>query len=244
MAARRCVVFDTETTGRSPAEGDRIVEIGAVEMIGFEVGRTFHRYLNPEWLGDLAEEVIRVHGLRMSFLADKPKFAEIVADLLAFFGADPIVAHNAEFDRGFLNAELARLSMPEVPAERFVDTYRLAKQKLPPGKRLSLDALALHYELGRKGFDLAARKGPGGHGALLDAQMLAEIYVELQGGREQTLAFMQVESAKAIDAPLVRGERRRPRPSPLPPLSTAKEREAHAAFVATLGENAMWTKLG
>ncbi len=243
--ARRCVIFDTETTGRSWREGDRIVEIGAVELLGLEVGASFHRYLNPEWTGELSEDVIRVHGLRMGFLADKPKFAETARDLLNFFGADLIVAHNADFDREFLNAELARLDLAPLPPERFLDTYRLAKQTLPAGKRLSLDALALHFELGRKGFDLSARKGPGGHGALLDAQMLAEIYVELLGGREQRLAFMEEARARrAEEAPLVRGERRRPRPVPLGPLSTPEERVAHAAFVSSLGENALWAKLG
>src|SRR5262249_24203623 len=159
----RVVIFDTETTGLSPAQGDRIVEIGAVELIGFEAGRTFHRYLNPQ--RDVPEEVVRVHGLTGHFLADKPLFSHVHADLMEFFGADLIVAHNAEFDRRFLNAELELCGIAPVPKERFFDTLEKAKSKLRAGVRLSLDGLSKHYRLDQRGFDLNARKGAGGHGA-------------------------------------------------------------------------------
>lgn len=239
----RVVIFDTETTGRSPEEGDRIVEIGAVEMIGFEIGRTWHAYLDPE--RDVPEEVVRVHGLTRDFLRGKPKFADVIDDLLAFFGRDFIVAHNAEFDRRFLNAELERLNRIPAPQERFIDTLAIAKKVMPPGKRLSLDALSKEFRLDRLGFDLGARKGAGGHGALLDAKMLAEIYIGLQGGREQKL-FAEEKPRAAVES----SERqtisviaRRPRPAPLGPLSTEEERAAHAEFVAQLGKDPLWSKL-
>lgn len=241
MNARRVVVFDTETTGRSPDYGDRIVEIGAVEMIGFETGRTFHAYLNPQ--RDVPDEVVRVHGLTGAFLADKPLFSAIVEDLLAFFGDDPIVAHNAEFDRRFLNAELERLGRDPHPSNRYVDTLALARSKMPPGKRLSLDALAREFRLDRMGFDLAERKGAGGHGALLDARMLCEIYIALQGGREQVLfaeekaAVLVHAAAKLTFAP------RRQRPTPWISFISKEEAAAHEAFVAELGEAALWNKL-
>lgn len=239
--AKRIVVFDTETTGIAASEGDRIVEIGCVEMLGLDrTSREFHAYLDPE--RDVPDEVVRVHGLTRSFLRGKPKFAEIADALMAFFGEDPIVAHNAEFDREFLNAELFRLGRPPVPRERFIDTVPLARKKWP-GQRASLDALANRCELQRLGFDLSARKGAGGHGALLDAKMLAEIYVQISGGREQALSFGDGATATEQDRPIVRGERRRPRPSPLPLLSTNEERAAHAEFLAGLGATPLWTTL-
>lgn len=238
---RRVIIFDTETTGRTPLDGDRIVEIGCVEMIGFEVGRTFHAYLNPE--RDVPEEVVRIHGLTGAFLRDKPLYAAVHADLMTFFGeTDLIVAHNAEFDRGFLNAELDRLGLPAFPQERFIDTLAVAKKKLRAGTRLSLDALSKYYRLDQKGFDLTARKGAGGHGALLDAQMLAEIYVELHGGREQALGLVdQVDGFEADNVvPFVRTQRAQ-RPTRLAPLSTPEERERHKVFIAGLGAPTLWT---
>lgn len=240
----RVVIFDTETTGRSPDEGDRIVEIGCIEMIGFETARTWHAYLDPE--RDVPEEVVRVHGLTRDFLRGKPKFADVVDDLIKFFGPDPIVAHNAEFDRRFLNAELERLNRIPAPQDRFVDTLAIAKKVMPPGKRLSLDALSKEFRLDRLGFDLSARKGAGGHGALVDAKMLAEVYIGLQGGREQKLfaedkpgdAQVEVAAAQITIVP------RAPRPTPLAPLSTPEEREAHAAFLAQLGKEPLWSKIG
>jgi DNA polymerase-3 subunit epsilon len=237
---KRVVIFDTETTGRAPADGDRVVEIGCVELIGFEAGRTFHAYLNPE--RDVPEEVVRVHGLTGAFLRDKPLFSTVCADLIAFFGDDVIVAHNAEFDRGFLNAELERLGRPIFDQGRFLDTLAVAKKKLRAGTRLSLDALSKYYRLDQRGFDLSARKGAGGHGALLDAQMLAEIYIELQGGREQALAFVAppTDAAMQAEADILQFQPRPPRPQPLPLFSTAEERAAHEKFVASLGAPSLW----
>lgn len=241
MGPKRVVIFDTETTGRSPADGDRIVEIGCVELIGFETGRTFHAYLNPE--RDVPEEVVRIHGLTGAFLRDKPQFASVCDDLIAFFGEDIVVAHNAEFDRGFLNAELERIGRPIYEQVRFLDTLAIAKKKLRAGTRLSLDALSKYYRLDQRGFDLATRKGAGGHGALLDAQMLAEIYIELQGGREQALEFAApvVEiTAETEGAAVLQFERRKPRQLPLPLFSTPEEREAHAEFIGGLGAPSLW----
>ncbi|MBU6371857.1 MAG: DNA polymerase III subunit epsilon [Alphaproteobacteria bacterium] len=240
----RVVIFDTETTGVAPDAGDRIVEIGCVEMIGFEIGRTWHAYLDPE--RDVPEEVVRVHGLTRDFLRGKPKFSEVVEDLIAFFGPDPIVAHNAEFDRRFLNAELERLNRIPAPQDRFIDTLAIAKKVMPPGKRLSLDALSKEFRLDRLGFDLSARKGAGGHGALLDAKMLAEIYIGLQGGREQKL-FAEDKPRTAereATAAQITITQRAPRPVPMGPLSTPEERDAHAAFLAQLGKEPLWSKIG
>jgi len=239
----RVVIFDTETTGRSPDEGDRIVEIGCIEMIGFETGRTWHAYLDPE--RDVPEEVVRVHGLTRDFLRGKPKFSEVIDDLLAFFGRDQIVAHNADFDRRFLNAELERLNRIGAPQDRFIDTLALAKKVMPPGKRLSLDALSKEFRLDRLGFDLSARKGAGGHGALLDVKMLAEVYIALQGGREQKLFEEETVAGAAAGAQEAELQvvRRAPRPVPLAPLSTPEERAAHAAFVAGLGGSPLWAQV-
>ena len=238
---RRVVIFDTETTGRTPLDGDRIVEIGCVEMIGFELGRTFHAYLNPE--RDVPEEVVRVHGLTGTFLRDKPLFSAVHADLLAFFGEeDLIVAHNAEFDRGFLNAELERLGLPIYPQERFVDTLAVARKRLRAGQRLSLDALSKYYRLDQRGFDLTARKGAGGHGALLDAQMLAEIYIELHGGREQALEFVERTPEEINETAVLQVVRRQQRPVQLSLFSTPEERGAHAQFVSELPGGTAWPK--
>lgn len=233
MNAMREIVFDTETTGVDPRGGDRIVEIGCVELIGLNpTGRTFHRYLNPE--RDVPEEVVRVHGLTGHFLKDKPIFAAIADDLLAFIEDSPLVAHNAEFDRGFLNAELQRLGRPLIAQDRCVDTLVLAREKFR-GANNRLDALAKRFRLDRFGFDLEARKGAGGHGALLDSKMLAEIYLQLRGGREQALDFGDAASAVALadnEAGRQVFEARAQRPVPLPPLGTEAERAANAAFVA------------
>lgn len=242
----RVIMFDTETTGRSPETGDRIVEIGCVEMIGFDQGRTFHRYVNPQC--DVPEEVVKVHGLTGAFLADKPLFSDpdVVDALLAFFGEDPIVAHNASFDRRFLNAELARMGRSEVPEARFIDTYAMAAAKLKAGAKRSLDALARHFQLDRLGFDLSGRKNAGGHGALLDARMLAEIYIGLQGGREQTLGFITEAAAAvedaAVSAALSAWPRRAARPHPLPTRLTEAEAQAHDAFVNALGPAPLWRR--
>jgi DNA polymerase-3 subunit epsilon len=238
----REIVFDTETTGRDPETGDRIVEIGCVEIVNLApTGRTLHLYVNPQC--DVPDEVVRVHGLTGAFLRDKPLFADVAARVMEFFEDAPLVAHNSEFDRRFLNAELARLGLPITPFERYVDTLPLARKRFP-GASCSLDALARRFQLDRYGFDLAARKGPGGHGALIDAKILAEVYLQLKGGREQRLAFEAAPAASATaDAvrPLVFA-RQAPRPMPLAPRESEAEAAAHADFIKTLGENALWRK--
>jgi DNA polymerase-3 subunit epsilon len=243
----REIVFDTETTGvfaeHAEAEfRDRIVEIGCVELINLErTGREFHVYLNPE--RSVPEEVVRVHGLTREFLSNHPKFAEVADQFLEFIGDAPLIAHNAAFDQGFINAEFARLGREAAAAERFIDTLMIARKRFP-GASCSLDALAKRFQLDRYGFDLAARKGAGGHGALVDARILAEVYLQLKGGREQRLAFDIAEAANDDLARPVQYIRRNPRPTPLPSRETAEEAAAHAAFIAKLGPNALWLKTG
>jgi DNA polymerase-3 subunit epsilon len=244
----REIVFDTETTGvfaeHAEAEfRDRIVEIGCVEIVNLErTGREFHVYLNPE--RSVPDEVVRVHGLTREFLSNHPKFAEVADQFLEFIGDAPLVAHNAAFDQGFINAEFARLGREAAAADRFVDTLMIARKRFP-GASCSLDALAKRFQLDRYGFDLAARKNAGGHGALVDARILAEVYLQLKGGREQRLAFDVTEVANDDDiARPVQYIRRQPRSAPLPSRETADEAAAHAAFIATLGPNALWLKTG
>lgn len=244
----REILFDTETTGVFPEHEDRtlcdrIVEIGCVEVVNLErTGREFHAYLNPE--RPVPQEVVRVHGLDEAFLKDKPRFADVAAAFLDFIEDSPLVAHNAAFDQGFINAELRRCSREPLTDMRFIDTLLIARKRFP-GASCSLDALARRFQLDRYGFDLAARKGPGGHGALLDSRILAEVYLHLRGGREQRLAFDAGEAAAgaAVLRP-VEFVRRRPRAAPLPALITAEEAAAHAAFVAALGPGALWLKAG
>jgi DNA polymerase III subunit epsilon len=237
----REIVFDTETTGREAEGADRVVEIGCVELFNLSpTGRTLHLYFNPE--RDVPEEVVRVHGLTAAFLRDKPLFAEVASQIIDFFGDAPLVAHNAEFDRRFVNAELARAQLPLLPNDRFVDTLAQARKRFP-GAANSLDALAKRFQLDRYGFDLAARKSAGGHGALIDAKMLAEIYLQLQGGREQPLAFeLEVEIAARESGQIATFARRPPRASPLAARLSDVEAEAHARFVALLGPTAAWLK--
>jgi DNA polymerase-3 subunit epsilon len=245
----REIVFDTETTGvfpdhPEPQFRDRVVEIGCVEIFNLErTGREFHVYLNPE--RSVPEEVVRVHGLTREFLSQHKTFADVAEQFLEFIGDAPLVAHNAAFDQGFINAELRRLGRAEHASERFVDTLMIAKKRFP-GASCSLDALAKRFQLDRYGFDLAARKGAGGHGALIDARILAEVYLQLKGGREQRLAFDVDEAATSGAAILrpVQFVRRQPRPAPLPARGTAEEATAHAEFIAKLGPDAMWLKTG
>lgn len=245
----REILFDTETTGVFPDHQDetlrdRIVEIGCVEVFNLErTGREFHAYFNPD--RDVPEEVVRVHGLRLEFLREHKRFTEVASELLAFIGDAPLVAHNASFDQGFLNAELRRCGLAPLGDDRFVDTLAIARKRFP-GASCSLDALAKRFQLDRYGFDLAARKGAGGHGALIDSRILAEVYLHLKGGREQRLAFDAGE-AVAADAAVLRPvefTRRTPRAAPLPPRLTPDEEAAHAAFIEKLGAGALWLKAG
>jgi DNA polymerase III subunit epsilon len=214
----REIVFDTETTGLSPADGHRLVEIGCVELVNrIETGRTFHVYLNPERA--MPAEAEAVHGLSALFLADKPRFAEVVDDFLAFIGKDPLVAHNAMFDMGFINAELKRAGRPPIFAERATDTLAIARTKFP-GAKHSLDALCQRYDI-----DRSMRVH---HGALLDAQLLAQVYVELTGGRQ--IGFDLAEEAAVAAVAAAAREYREPRPH----AASADEIARHAAFIAKL----------
>jgi len=225
----REIVFDTETTGFEPSDGHRIVEVGCVELMDhIPTGRTLQFYLNPE--RDVPIESQRVHGLSNEFLADKALFAHVVEEFLEFLGDAPLVIHNASFDIKFINAELERVSRPRIPLSRAIDTIEIAKRKIP-GARYSLDELCKRF-----GVDLSARTK---HGALLDAQLTAEIYLELIGGRQRGLMLAPVEIAAAQGGEQVRAARQRP--EKLAPLITVVELEIHAAFVAKeLGGKDLW----
>ncbi len=228
----REIVLDTETTGLDPKNGDRLLEIGCVELLNrIPTGREFHCYINPE--RDVPAEAEAVHGLSAAFLKDKPRFADVAKQFLAFIAEDALVIHNAQFDMGFLNAELARATLPILTFDRVVDTLQLARRKHPAGPN-SLDALCKRYRI-----DNSKRIK---HGALLDSLLLAEVYVELLGERQATLGLSKMDA----DAVRSQGNGRRrkasKRPEPLPPRIGAAEREAHQAFVETLGETAVWRR--
>ena len=232
----REIVFDTETTGLDPKSGDRMVEIGCVEMIGrISTGNTFHAYYNPE--RDMPAEAEAVHGLSSSFLATKPLFSHSVDELLAFLGDAPLVAHNAGFDFGFLNAELERLGRAAISLDRMVDTVAIARKK-HPGAKNSLDALCTRY-----GVDRSHRVK---HGALLDAELLAQVYVELTGGRQIGLELAADPSPTSISAAAIlspSGERAREKGHrlPRPHAASAEELARHTQFVSEL-EDAIWSR--
>jgi DNA polymerase III subunit epsilon len=223
----REIVFDTETTGLDPTQGDRLVEIGCIELVNrFPTGRTFHCYFNPE--RDMPEQAFKIHGLSVEFLKDKPLFAEKVTELIAFLGEAQLVAHNAIFDLGFLNAELERIGHVIVNRERLIDTLLIARRKHPGGAN-RLDDLCARYAI-----DNSRRTK---HGALLDAELLAEVYVELIGARQAQLVLSQSSApVHAPGAPIVIRER----PLPLAVRLSSDDRAAHRAFVATLGESPIW----
>jgi DNA polymerase-3 subunit epsilon len=224
----REIVIDTETTGLDPDAGDRIIEIGAVELVNHvPTGRTFHRYVNPQ--RDVPQEAFAVHGLSNAFLADKPLFADIAGELAEFLGDARLVIHNAAFDMKFINAELGWTGRPPLPWSRAVDTLELVRRRFP-GAPGSLDALCRRF-----GIDNSGRLK---HGALLDSELLAEVYLELIGGRQPGLTLTVVVSGDAASG----GWAPPPRPRPLPPRLTAAEAEAHARFVAELGEAALWRR--
>ncbi len=223
----REIVFDTETTGLDPRAGHRVVEIGCVELINHvATGETFHRYINPE--RDMPSEAENVHGLSEDFLSDKPVFADIADDFVAFVGDAALIAHNAPFDMGFVNAELEHMGRDALPMDKVIDTVRLARRKFP-GAQVNLDALCRRFNI-----DLSARVK---HGALLDAELLAEVYLELIGGREPGLglAASQTSGATAQAAKIER-TRREPRPH----AASAAELAAHATFVEKL-KNPLWS---
>ena len=226
----REIVFDTETTGLSPAAGDRMVEIGCIEMVGrVETGRHFHCYFNPE--RSMPSEAEAVHGLSDIFLSDKPRFSDKVEELLEFIGDSPLVAHNASFDFGFLNNELERCGRTNVCLSRMVDTLVLARSR-HPGAKHSLDALCTRF-----GVDRSLRVK---HGALLDAQLLAQVYVELTGGRQIGLGLVADTNAKEIRVGGPTVTVREPR-VPRPHFASAEERERHRAFIARM-VNPLWER--
>ncbi|MBN9309481.1 MAG: DNA polymerase III subunit epsilon [Devosia sp.] len=223
----REIVLDTETTGLSPTSGDRVVEIGCVELLNhIPTGRHFHVYLNPE--RDVPDEAFRVHGLSTEFLRDKPLFAAEADNFLEFIADATLVIHNADFDMGFLNFELERLGRSRL-SNPVIDTVMVARER-HPGARVSLDALCKHY-----GIDNSRRVL---HGALLDSEILADVYLELIGGRQVALSLssdQRIEMGRsAVFAPA------RQRPVPLAPRLSDAELKAHAVLVGTLGADALW----
>ncbi|MBI6629488.1 DNA polymerase III subunit epsilon [Pontibaca salina] len=224
----REIVLDTETTGFDPFAGDRIVEIGCIELNNHvATGNTFHVYINPE--RPMPEEAFKVHGLGDDFLRNQPKFAEVGQKFLDFVADAKLVIHNAAFDMKFLNAELEWMNLPTLPMEQALDTLEIARKRFP-GSPASLDALCRRF-----GIDNSARTL---HGALLDSEILAEVYLELIGGRQPGLVLSTSHADQGADNS--GSWRPKPRPEPLRPRITEAEKAAHAAFVEKLGENSLW----
>ena len=234
----REIIFDTETTGLSAKDGDRIIEIGAVEMInGFPTGKTFHEYLNP---GDrqVHPDAEAIHGISNAQLVDKPSFKDILPKFLEFFGEGNLVAHNASFDMGFFDTEMDRVSVERFDPDRVIDTLMIARRKHPAGPN-SLDALCRRYGVSNAHRTL--------HGALLDSEILAEVYLELTGGRQAGLGFDTEVSndSQQANASSQSHQSRQPqkqRPTPLASRLTAAELEAHKEFEASLGDASIWKK--
>ncbi len=215
----RAVLFDTETTGLEWVQGHRVIEVAALELVNdLPTGRHFHALLDPE--RDIPEDVSRIHGLTASHVAGKPRFAALAGELLGFFGDGKLIAHNAPFDFGFLNAELARIGLPPLPPARMIDTLALAKARFP-GMPNSLDALCRRFDI-----DLSARTT---HNALLDCRLLAEVYVELTGGRQRGLSLATAKTPVAVAVYTHTGPR-----APRPIIPGEAELAAHAALLARL----------
>ncbi|MFD1697498.1 DNA polymerase III subunit epsilon [Roseibium aestuarii] len=234
----REISFDTETTGLNPRGGDRLVEIGGVELFNHvPTGKVFHVYINPE--RDMPEEAFKVHGLSAEFLSDKPKFAEVAKAFVEFVGDATLVIHNAAFDMGFINMELGRLNMPPIPNTQVIDTLDLARRRFPTGPN-SLDALCSRF-----GIDNSRRVK---HGALLDAEILAEVYLELKGGKQRALILSpdDEDDASALPPGHEPGKlgpfNARQRPEPLVRPDIRAEYAAHRAFIEKMGESAIWKK--
>jgi DNA polymerase-3 subunit epsilon len=232
----REIIFDTETTGLDN-RADRVIEIGGIELFNhFPTGKTIHLYINP---GDrkVHPDALAVHGITDEFLKDKPSFGDVVDEILVFFGEAKWIAHNATFDMGFVNAEFARLGRPPILPDTVIDTLAMARRKHPMGPN-SLDALCRRY-----GIDNSHRTQ---HGALLDSELLAEVYIEMIGGRQTALGLgningssarsRQVDDAEEVIADIM------VRPTPLPGRLTETEEAAHAALIAKLGEKGIWSK--
>jgi DNA polymerase III subunit epsilon len=226
----REIVLDTETTGLDALRGDRLIEIGCVEIVNrIPTGREFHRYINPQ--RDVDAGAVAVHGLTRDFLRDKPLFAEIVEEFLDFIADAPLVMHNANFDIGFLNAELDRLGKPALRPDRIVDTLALARRRNPAGPN-SLDALCKRF-----GVDNSDRTK---HGALIDSLLLAGVYVELLGERQATLGLSSQTVAETHAR--LQTHAAKQRPAPLPQRLTEQAQAAHREFVKTLGPGALWLR--
>jgi DNA polymerase-3 subunit epsilon len=228
----REIIFDTETTGLYPDQGDRIVEVGCIELVNYlPTGREFQIYVNPG--RPVSEATVRITGITNETLRGKPQFShpDVVDRLMEFFGQDPIVAHNAEFDRSFLNAELQLLGRAVLPKERFIDTLVLAREHRP-GSPASLDAVCKRFNISIEGREL--------HGALKDARLLSMAYLELRGGRERAFDFAVAGGATVQATHMPRAQR----PRPLAPRISREEQTAHAAFLKELGEGAIWKKYG
>lgn len=227
----REIVLDTETTGLDPVRGDRLIEIGCIELFNRSpTGIEFHRFINPE--RDVPAEAQAVHGITTEFLLNKPLFSAVADDFLAFIGEDMLVIHNATFDIGFLNAELLRLKKPKINMDRVVDTLQLARRKHPAGPN-NLDALCKRYAI-----DSTKRTK---HGALVDSELLAKVYVELLGERQAMLGL--AKSGQADSSQKKRGKvQAMVRPTPLPSRLSAAEEDAHRVFAESLGPAALWRK--
>lgn len=230
----REIVLDTETTGLDPAKGDRIVEIGAVELFNhLPTGVTYHTYLNPE--RDVPSEAAAVHGLTTDFLRPHPVFSAIVEDFSGFIGNTPLIIHNASFDVGFINAEFAKLKREPVLPGRVIDTLQLARRKFPMGPN-SLDALCRRF-----GIDNTKRVK---HGALVDAELLAAVYLELIGGRQTSLTLASAGKTIANAKQLLTTQVTRARPESLASRLTVEDLKTHADHVKSLGPDALWAKFG
>jgi DNA polymerase-3 subunit epsilon len=224
----REIVLDTETTGLSPQDGHRLVEIGCLELFNHvATGKFFHAYIDPE--RDMPDGAFQVHGLSTEFLRGKPKFADVADDFLSFIEDDPLVIHNAGFDMNFINWELKALGRPALPMSRAIDTLDIARKKFP-GAQNSLDALCRRFNVDNSGRTK--------HGALLDSELLAEVYLELMGGRQPGLVLQADFGSAGAGAARIMRE---PRPVALPSRLTDAEREAHDAFIASLGGEPLWT---
>lgn len=231
----REIIFDTETTGLKAEGGDRIIEIGAIELVNrFPTGNTFHQYINADGK-EIHPDAERVHGISADFLADKPVFADIAEDFVKFFTDAKLIAHNAKFDMGFVNAELKRLSINPFPWTTVIDTLQLARHKHPMGPN-SLDALCKRYNI-----DNSHRTK---HGALLDAELLADVYIELLGGKQASL-LLDANAAKPGEAVQARGKmlKTSPRPNALPSRLSKEALAEHKVFIETMGEDALWNKV-
>ena len=234
--ALREIIFDTETTGLNAKDGDRVIEIGAIELINrFPTGNTFHMFINPEGR-EVHPDALEVHGINNEFLADKPTFQDIIGDFRNFFDEGMLVAHNASFDMGFINAELLRIDQERIESARVVDTLLIARRKFP-GQRNSLDALCARF-----GIDNSRREK---HGALLDSELLAEVYLELLGGKQASfeLDHGPVDEVSVVQQANTDIGSVAKRPNPLPARLTEADIKRHKEFVETLGDDPVWKRI-